>query len=279
MLSFIKKYKYVIIIAAAVVAALVIAFFVGGNVQQAKEMTSSSVPLTTVKQTAAPAASSAIPDTTSASTAQTSTTKPTTKPTTAAATSAPPALATTTTPPTTEIREEPTARPTEIKHQDAYQTAPVPSGKPAPVEPQEQTTQDNTLYCTLSISCATILDNMDLLDEEKTELVPEDGWLLKPTRLAFQEGESVFDILVRECKSRKIHMSYRFTPIYNSDYIEGIGNLYEFDCGGQSGWNYSVNGWFPNYGSSRYVVQDGDMIEWKYTCNLGLDTGAGNQYE
>ena len=272
MLLFFKKYKMAIIIAAAVVAALVIAFLLGGNVRQAKEL----IETTQTTAVVSTEATSSVPTTSASTTATTSTVAQTTAAGTSSAVSA--TTAASTMQQTTEKKETPTTKPQEPK-QDSYKTDPIPSGKPEPVEPQEQTTQDVTKYCTLSISCATILDNMDKLDEEKIELVPSDGWLLKPVKVKFQEGESVFDVLVRECKERKIHLSYRFTPIYNSDYIEGIGNLYEFDCGGQSGWNYSVNGWFPNYGSSRYVIQDGDVIEWKYTCNLGLDTGAGNQYE
>ena len=260
-----------IIIAAAVVAALVIAFLLGGNVRQAKEL----IETTQTTAVVSTEATSSVPTTSASTTATTATVAQTTAVVSSSVVSS---TAASTVQQTTEKKETPTTKPQEPK-QDSYKTDPIPSGKPEPVEPQEQTTQDVTKYCTLSISCATILDNMDKLDEEKIELVPSDGWLLKPVKVKFQEGESVFDVLVRECKERKIHLSYRFTPIYNSDYIEGIGNLYEFDCGGQSGWNYSVNGWFPNYGSSRYVIQDGDVIEWKYTCNLGLDTGAGNQYE
>lgn len=33
--------------------------------------------------------------------------------------------------------------------------------------------------------------------------------------------------------------------MYNSAYIEGINNLYEFDCGELSGWMYKVNGLVP----------------------------------
>lgn len=271
MLLFFKKYKMAIIIAAAVVAALVIAFLLGGNVRQAKELIETTQTTAVVSTETTTSASTSIATTT----ATTSTVAQTTAVVSSSVVSS---TAASTVQQTTEKKETPTTKPQEPK-QDSYKTDPIPSGKPEPVEPQEQTTQDETKYCTLSISCATILDNMDKLDEEKIELVPSDGWLLKPVKVSFQEGESVFDVLIRECKERKIHLSYRFTPIYNSDYIEGIGNLYEFDCGGQSGWNYSVNGWFPNYGSSRYVIQDGDVIEWKYTCNLGLDTGAGNQYE
>ena len=36
---------------------------------------------------------------------------------------------------------------------------------------------------------------------------------------------------------------------------------------------YKVNGWFPNYGCSRYQVEDGDVICWVYTCDLGADVG------
>ena len=32
---------------------------------------------------------------------------------------------------------------------------------------------------------------------------------------------------------------------------------------------------FPNYGCSRYELQDGDTVEWVYTCELGDDVGGG----
>ena len=132
-----------------------------------------------------------------------------------------------------------------------------------------------TYRCTVSISCASILEHMDLCDKEKVELVPEDGWLLKPMTVTFYEGESVFNVLQRTCKQQKIHMEFTNTPVYNSAYIEGIGNLYEFDVGNLSGWMYKVNDWFPNYGCSRYQLKDGDVIEWVYTCDLGYDVGGG----
>ncbi len=156
---------------------------------------------------------------------------------------------------------------------DTFQTDPVPEGKPEPVEPQESEVTDAAFTCTISISCATILDHMDNLDPEKTELVPEDGWILQPVAASFHQGESVFDVLLRVCQENKIHMEYSDTPMYNSAYIEGIGNLYEFDCGNLSGWMYKVNDWFPNYGCSRYALQDGDVVCWVYTCDLGADVG------
>ena len=159
---------------------------------------------------------------------------------------------------------------------DAYQTDPVPEGRPVPVEPQDVVVTDEAMTCTISISCKTILDHMDWLDAEKTGVVPEDGWLLEATDVTFYEGESVFNVLQRTCKQQKIHMEFENVPLYNSAYVEGIGNLYEFDCGELSGWMYEVNGWFPNYGCSRYQLKDGDVINWVYTCDLGKDVGGGN---
>ena len=159
---------------------------------------------------------------------------------------------------------------------DPYLTDPVPDGKPKPVEPDEDTiNKENTYTCTFSIECSTILNNLDILDPEKLEMVPSNGVILATVSVAFYEGESVFDVLQRICKDYNIHMEAEWTPIYNSAYVEGIHNLYEFDCGALSGWMYKVNGWYPNYGASRYQLKDGDVVEWRYTCDLGNDIGGG----
>ena len=157
---------------------------------------------------------------------------------------------------------------------DRYLTDPVPEGKPLPVEPQGVMLGDTAYTITLSVRCDTILDNMKLLDKEKEELVPEDGVIFPATEVTFYEGESVFNVLQREMKKAKIHMEFENTPMYNSAYIEGINNLYEFDVGELSGWMYKVNGWFPNYGASRYQLKQGDVVEWVYTCDLGRDVGG-----
>jgi hypothetical protein len=160
------------------------------------------------------------------------------------------------------------------KGKDKYETDPVPEGKPLPVEPEDQEFDKKKTYtCTFSIECSTILNNLKELDPDKRELVPSNGVILAPTKVTFYEGESVFDVLQRVCKEKGIHMESSWTPIYNSAYIEGIHNLYEFDCGELSGWMYRVNGWYPNYGCSRYQLVDGEVVEWRYTCDLGNDVG------
>jgi len=154
---------------------------------------------------------------------------------------------------------------------DKYFTDPVPEGKPLPIEPQDAVISDKELTCTLSVRCDTILRNIAWLDKEKASIVPKDGVIFAEKTVTFYEGESVFNLLLREMKRNKIHMEFEDTPIYNSAYIEGIANLYEFDCGELSGWMYKVNGWFPNYGCSRYQLKAGDKVEWVYTCDLGVD--------
>lgn len=138
---------------------------------------------------------------------------------------------------------------------------------------KNNTSSDNTLTCTISIDCSTILDNMDKLASGKEEFVPSNGLILAPSSITFTKGESVFDVLQRACREAGIHMESTNTPGYDTDYIEGINQLYEFDCGEQSGWMYSVNGWYPNYGCSKYTLEDGDVIKLVYTCNLGKDVG------
>ena len=170
---------------------------------------------------------------------------------------------------------EPT-KPAENGGKDKYHTDPVPEGKPKPVEPEDQEVDKDTAYtCTFSIECSTILNNLSMLEPEKLEMVPFDGVILSEITVVFHEGESVFDVLQRVCIENNIHMEASWTPMYNSAYIEGIHNLYEFDCGALSGWMYKVNGWYPNYGCSRYQLQDGDVVEWRFTCDLGNDIGGG----
>lgn len=179
---------------------------------------------------------------------------------------------TTTKPETTK----PTAnKPTTVK---PTTTKPVTTTKPATTKPTTtkpvETTKEK-LTCTITIRCDTILNNMDNLDPAKAPYVPDDGVILREVTVEFEEGETVFDVLNRVCRQYNIPIEYSWTPMYDSYYIEGINNLYEFDCGSESGWMYKVNGWFPNYGCSSYYLTGGEKIVWCYTCNgLGEDVGA-----
>ena len=264
-----QKNKWKIILPALVIAVLAAAFCFGGDVPSPKASdaagevpTASTLPETAVSPKIAPVEKEqSVPSP-----------KPADIPEKESEPESTPAPAPELLQPPAEIEPE--------SAQDQYLTDPVPVGKPLPAEPQDVTISATARTCTISISCATILENMDALNSAKTDLIPADGWILVPTSVTFYEGESVFNVLQRTCKQQKLHMEFEDTPIYNSAYIEGIHNLYEFDVGELSGWMYSVNDWFPNYGCSRYQLTDGDVICWVYTCDLGRDVGgeysAGN---
>lgn len=131
---------------------------------------------------------------------------------------------------------------------------------------------------TLSIECKTVLENLSVLDPalKAGDFVPEDGVILPCTRYVLRPGDTVYDILSRAVRYNKIQMEYQGANknSFSSVYIKGINYLYEFSCGPLSGWMYTVNGIFPQYGCSKYALSDGDRIEWVYTCDLGRDVGC-----
>ena len=127
----------------------------------------------------------------------------------------------------------------------------------------EGETGDGGLRCGLRICCGSVLEHMDSLAPEKRDLVPADGVLYSGEDLPAEEGDTVFDLLLRETRAAGIHMEFTGAPVY----VEGIGNLYEFDCGPASGWTYTVNGEYPDLGCGQYALADGDTVEWIYTCS------------
>ena len=130
---------------------------------------------------------------------------------------------------------------------------------------------NSKLICTISVRCDTILSNLDKLKGEVYEQLPEKGIIYYAENVEFIEGESAFDLLLREMRRNNIHMEFEYTPAFDSVYIEGIGNIYEFDCGAKSGWLYLVNGKLANCGCSQYILSPGDKVEWVYTCDFGAD--------
>lgn len=153
---------------------------------------------------------------------------------------------------------------------------------------QKTTSQNKTVTCTIEINCQTILDNIDNLRPEKKAFLPQNGIILSETTVTVVEGSTVFDVIkiicskntctdkCTYCKKTGIQLDYLYNKDLDSQYIRGIHQIYEKDCGTGSGWEYSVNGIFPNFGVNKYTVKDNDIIKILYTCDRGED--IGNNY-
>lgn len=133
---------------------------------------------------------------------------------------------------------------------------------------------------TLSIRCDSVWNNVDQLDStlKSGSYLPEDGVILPTTQYVLRTGDTVFDILDRAVRHNQIQFEYQGADqnVFGSVYVQGINYLYEFSCGANSGWIYRVNGVVPSVGCSKYDLQDGDVIEWIYTCDLGQDASGGD---
>ncbi len=146
-----------------------------------------------------------------------------------------------------------------------------PEESPVSSDAPKEVPSSDKLTCRLSVRCDTILNNMDKVKEEKKKIIPKDGIIYSEKEVEFFENETAFNVLLREMKQNRIHFEFEKTPAYNSMYVEGIGNIYEFDAGELSGWLYKVNGKFLSHSLSEQKVKNGDIIEIIYTCNLGND--------
>jgi hypothetical protein len=263
-----EKHKKGIIAAGAVLCLLVAVFFLENGASGSGAEREPSDELSMTEQ-----ANSSENSDTSAETndADSGMTKPTDKPDNTPAVSDVPVdsetMAPTVSAPAVSVTP-PTQSPPPAKTPDPADAmvSPSPSGS-------EETVTGKEYACTLTISCATVLDYTDKLDPDKAELVPDDG-IIYSGDTVFYGGESVFNLLRRVTKQNSIHFEYQYTPAYNTVYIEGIGNIYEFDCGDLSGWLYRVNGEFYSKSCSEYVLSPGDKVEILYSCDLGRDVGA-----
>lgn len=122
-----------------------------------------------------------------------------------------------------------------------------------------------TITCTFSIDCKNAIGK---LPPNLEAVLPSDGMILKSITVTCTENETVLSALKRICKEKNIAIESDF-----SGYVRGIAQLYEKDCGTNSGWMYSVNGVFPNIGAGAYRLKEGDVVAWRYTCEYG-DTAS-----
>lgn len=105
-----------------------------------------------------------------------------------------------------------------------------------------------------------------LSDDCKEEAV---NILVEFAKIAETTGELsklIIALLKRVLNNNEIHYEFVQNHMYKTAYIEGIGYIYEFDCGDMSGWLYYVNGKSPSVGCSLYYLKSGDEILFYYIC-------------
>lgn len=129
------------------------------------------------------------------------------------------------------------------------------------------------LHVTFSADCLAVLDDMDSIDEDvnPADVIPADGIVIAQRGLSLPEGASAFDALTAAARAQKVRVDY--TGGMYGTYVRSIGYISEFGFGELSGWMYRVNGKFPDTSASNYVLSEGDVVEFVYTCDLGRDVG------
>lgn len=137
------------------------------------------------------------------------------------------------------------------------------------------------------------------------------GYMIEPQIVDIYEGDTVAMLLGRILEKDGRTMShwgtldsgfyvasisdpdYQYVDIEVPSYLSSFPtsltrtkpSLGEFDYDNMSGWMYSVNNWFPNYGAADYrtdtdapflKMEDGDIIRWQFTVHgYGMDIGGG----
>ncbi|MBD9061614.1 MAG: DUF4430 domain-containing protein [Ruminococcaceae bacterium] len=126
---------------------------------------------------------------------------------------------------------------------------------------------------TVLAECSTVLSHMDIIDSAVNlpEVVPEDGVIIARCEVSLPEGATAFDALAAAARKQRVRVDY--TGSAYGTYVRGIGYVTEFGFGELSGWMYTVNGEFPDVSVSDRVLGSGDVVEFRYTCDLGRDVG------
>ena len=160
----------------------------------------------------------------------------------------------------------PEETPQESAAPDETET-PEPSETPEPTETPAPTPEAQTV--TVTIVCHTALQS-DKLPEGVRAVLPAGGVLLQRT-VTLESGDTVWTVTQRACREAGVSLEANYAAGQGAVYVEGIGQLYEFDCGEGSGWIYKVNGAAPGVGCDAYPLKAGDAVVWASTCNYGND--------
>ena len=91
---------------------------------------------------------------------------------------------------------------------------------------------------------------------------------IKKTSYEVDAPATVLDVFEKALGSK-----YSFTND-GGNYISEINGLAEFTNGEYSGWMYTLNGIYPDFGVAEQTVKDGDAIVFHYTDNYHTEEGS-----
>ncbi|MGV3464654.1 MAG: DUF4430 domain-containing protein [Heyndrickxia sp.] len=94
--------------------------------------------------------------------------------------------------------------------------------------------------------------------------------ILSPTKVTIHNGDTFLTATRSILKQKGIPISVRGSGA--SAYVEGIGDLYEFDNGALSGWIAEKNGVKLDRSAGVKTVKNGDIIRWIYTTDYTKGT-------
>lgn len=89
----------------------------------------------------------------------------------------------------------------------------------------------------------------------------QDGRVETYNNITMDKDYTVFDLLRTTLENNEVNFIYDDGNL--GAFIKQIGDK-ENDYGALEYWQYWINGEYAKVGASSYVLQDGDMIEWKY---------------
>lgn len=122
------------------------------------------------------------------------------------------------------------------------------------------TTASEKITVTVSVDCKTAV----AAGYEQATSISSSGSLAHKT-VTLPKGSSAFDAL----KATGLSVGSESTSM--GTYVYSIASLREKECGSMSGWLYLVNGRTLSKSCDSAILQSGDSVSWRYTCNGGKD--------
>ncbi len=127
----------------------------------------------------------------------------------------------------------------------------------------QTTVQTTTVPTTIKVSLSVDCINAYNAGNEIAAKISNNGYILGPTAYEVNQNTTAMDLLL----SSGLTVSTNSGPF--GTYIVSIQSLAEYAVDGQGGWLYLVNGQMPNVAASSYILQPGDIIEFRYTVKNG----------